>query len=134
MSSYVGSSLVLSWVTSAATTSLSGDFRTFTVNDTLDTVDATAGADAIKQWLAGPTDRTASLMYVHQGGITDVNLVDSGQVGTLLVYPEGTASTKPLYTFPFLVNSCSKSFPYNNIVEFTIGFVSQGAGSIGTVT
>ena len=132
MATYIGSSLVLSWVTTSATTALSGDSRTFTVNENLDTVDATAGADTIKQWLAGPTDRTASLSYLHQGGITDISLLQPGQVGTLLVYPEGTTTTKPLYTYPLLISSLAKSIPYNNVVQIDVGFMSYGAGSIGT--
>ena len=132
MATYIGSSLVLSWITSAATTSLSGDSRTFTVNDNLETVDATAGADTTKQWLAGPKDRTASLTYLHQGGITDLGVTETGQVGTLLVYPEGTGTTKALHTYPLLVSSRSLSYPYNNVAQVDLGFMSYGAGSIGT--
>jgi len=132
MASYVGSSLILNWITAAATTSLSGDARTFTQNETIDTVDATAGADTQKQWLPGPKDRTANLTYLHQQGTADIVLTYPGQIGTLDVYPQGSSTGSPKYSYPFLVNSYAKSIPYAGVVEHTIGFLSYGSAVLGT--
>ena len=134
MATYAGSSLALVWTTSTGTTNLEGDFRTLTINENIDTIDATAGADAEKKYIAGPTDRNMSLTYLHQEGTADIAELQSGQVGTLTVYPEGTASTKPTYTIPALISQgASWNIAYNAAVEITVGWLNYGDMVIGTV-
>jgi hypothetical protein len=133
MATYMGSSLVLSWKTSTGTTALQGDYRTFTINDNVDLVDATAGADADKTYLPGAKDGQASLTYLHQSGTADIQQLKAGQIGTLEVSPEGTAATKPKYSYPMIVNpGASWNIPYAGAVEISVGFQKNGARTDGT--
>ena len=68
MAGYIGSALVVTWIQSAATTTLTGDHKSFTYTPSINLVDETAGADANKNYLAGVKDGNATYNAVLQSG------------------------------------------------------------------
>lgn len=109
---------------------IQADFREFTVDLTLDTVDVSAGSEAAKSYLAALQDGTASLTWAY----VDLGTADSGyipqlkigQEGTLLWGPEGTAAGLPKGGAVALVTSVSKPHTYNDIVTRTAEFQFSG--------
>jgi len=130
MSEYIGSGLYLAFK-NATTTTLSSDYRTFDTDETSDAVDATAGSDTRKVWLASVMDGSASCQLVDQtGGTTLWEALAPQTNGTLEWAPEGTASTKPKYTNLAIVTSRKRSTPYDGVVVLNVDFKLSGAGTI----
>jgi hypothetical protein len=128
MPAYRGSSLNISWVTSAGTVDLSGDFRTVSYNPSIDLVDQTAGSDSQKTYIAGLKDGQISFSAVMQaGGTLLTNSLVEGTGGTLFVSPEGTASTKQKITLPAIAMGARYNIPYADIVEVSCDFQQNGA-------
>ena len=133
MASYSGSSLVVTWILAASTTTLTGAFKSFSYNPSIDLIEATAGADAFKSYLSGPKSGQASFSANQQSGSTSWGtLMAEGQVGTLKVSPEGTGAGKQLITIPAISMGCKWNTPYNDVVEVSIDFTQNGTVAHGT--
>ena len=132
MSTYAGSSLVVSWIQAAATTVLTGDHKSLTYTPSINFYDATAGADTHKSYIPGVKDGSATFNANFQsgtvaGGTVTFAVLAEGTPGTLQWQPEGTASTKPKYVIPALAQGPQFSYPYDNVVEVTVNFQQNGA-------
>ena len=129
MAEYTGKDLVIKW----GGTVISGDQRTFTVSDTAELVDATAGADARKVWLTGPTDGEASAsILAGTAGTANYNALAPGQSGTLFWAPEGTAAGKQTWTALAVSTGRSMDIPYNDVVVMNPTWKLSGAVTGGT--
>lgn len=139
MSAYSGSALNVQWVQIAATTTLTGDYRKFTFTPSISFVDETAGADAHKQYISGIKDSNATFEAVLQSGTGaggtatfGGTILTEGSYGTLIWSPEGTAASKPKFTWPCFSQGVSYSESYDDIVPVTVNFQGNGAVSHGT--
>lgn len=134
MAKYAGSALYATWICAAGTIVLSGSQTEYSNNLTRDQYDASAGSDAYRTYVAGIMDHTHSLSAKHDAGGTalmNALRVAANQIGTLIVAPEGTASTKPKETYPVNVNSLDNAFPYDNVVTISVSFQGNGAPTYG---
>lgn len=128
MAEYTGSGLVLNWIYSGGTVSLSGDSRSFTFNPTVDMIDTTAGSDAARTFIASYKTVACSVSLVAQtGGTVLEDALKAGTFGTLIAQPEGTATGKRKYTIPAYSMGAQFTFPYDNLVEITCDFQPSGA-------
>ena len=128
MTSYAGSTLYATWVTSSGTTVLSGDFRTFTLTPTINLYDETAGADSHAQYIPGLKNATCSFGCLQQAsGTAFYTALIEGAQGTLIVGPEGTASGKQKITIPAISMGVTWTQPYNELVSIDIQFQESGA-------
>jgi hypothetical protein len=119
MAEYVGSSLYMTF----AGTVLSGDYRSFNTNETIDQVDATAGSDTSKSFVVTTRDATASASLVDQSAGTALwNSLVPGASGTLIWAPEGTAAGKPKYTALAHVTSRGRETAYDGLVVLSFDF------------
>jgi hypothetical protein len=131
MAGYTGSAMYLSWINSAGTAILSGDYRKFDYTPSMDLVDQTAGADTNKTYLTSLKDGRASFSGLFQNGanvggtITASTLVE-GASGTIIFGPEGTATGKPKYTIPCISLGAAFSYPYSDNVEISCDFQQNG--------
>jgi hypothetical protein len=137
MTSYIGSSWAGSFVTSAGTVQLGGDYRTFDYNPTIDLLDETAGADTAKQKVPYMKDSTAKFSGLLQagtsaGGTSMAALCVEGASGTLFWCPEGTAAGKPKYTQPAICLGSQFKYAYNNFTEISIAWEGNGPRVEGT--
>jgi hypothetical protein len=123
----------LVWVWSGGTVNLDGDYRTCTFTSSVDVVDGTAGADANKVKYMGMKDATANVSLVAQTGGTAMNAaLVAGNVGTLTIQPEGTATGKPKITFPSFSTGASYEYPYNDVALLSCGFEANAAYTVGS--
>lgn len=132
MSSYAGSSLVVTWTTSAATTTLTGNHRNFTYTPSMEFIEETAGADVTKLYLASVKDGSASFEAVLEsgtaaGGTLNYATCTEAQVGTLKWQPEGTAVPKPYSEIPAICQGAAYAYPYRDIVSITVNWQQNGA-------
>jgi len=128
---YTGKDLYVKFGTQALTT----DYRSWTEEETIDTVDKTAGADTVKTYLTTQKDGTASIDVLDStGGTAMWAAVAVGTEGTLEWAPEGTASTKPRHYVNAIVTSRSKPVAYADVVAFTVNFQFSGAVTDTTYT
>ena len=130
MSRFTGKDLYVKF----GSTVLTADHRTFDVDETADQIDATAGADTRKVYLAGLIDGKASMSLLGtSGGTTDWAAVTPQTSGTLEWGPEGTTGGKPKFTCgTALVLGRKTSYPYNDVVSYDINWALSGAVAGGT--
>lgn len=132
MPAYVGKDLVVQWATTGGTTTVTGDFRSFSYTPSVDLVDQTAGPDTQKTYLPNLKDGQCSLAAVMQASGTALSVaLAEGTQGTLFVGPEGTASTKQKLTIPAISMGAKFNIPYADIVELSCDFQQNGARTDG---
>ena len=123
-----GKNLDVQWINPAGTTSLNGDYRRCDVSETTDLIDASAGADAAKTYVAGLKDSQVQVTTVYQSaGTVLLDAVDDGTSGTLVISPEGTSTGARKITIPALVQSRAIPFAYDGLVEISVTFQGNGA-------
>ena len=127
-----GKSAVINWIWTGGTVGLNADYRSVGFNDTTDMADTTAGNDTHKTQIA--TIKSSSIDYsgVFPSGTAGTALIGAlavGNSGTLQIYPEGTAATNLLRSYPSIVQSLKQTTPYKDVVEISATFTSNGAWS-----
>lgn len=134
MAEFTGQNLYVQWnAGSAGTIDLSGDYRTVSWNPSIGMVDATAGSDPFKSYLATQKDTTVSYGGVFQtAGTGTENALLTGQYGTLTIGPEGTAAGKRKYTLPAYSQGGKFNFSYSDVVELACDFQGNGTATYGT--
>lgn len=128
MTRQTGKNMWAQFITSGGTAQLNGDQQNFSVDISLDKIDASAGSDDFHSYLAGLKDFSATLEKISQGSggtATDSKLVE-GTTGTLLWAPEGTATGKPKWGIVALVTKYSTVHPFNDVVKDTVEFAPYG--------
>jgi hypothetical protein len=137
MSTFAGSSIVIGWQQSAATTTITGDHKSFTFTPSINLINSTAGADANATYIAGVKDGTWTFNSNLQtgtasGGTSTFSTLAEGNLGTLWVYPEGSTAGKTCWRYPSIAQGAAFSFPYDNVVEATVNGQLNGARVEGT--
>lgn len=101
MPEFTGKDMVINWVWSGGTLSLTSDQHSFTYTPSVKKFQTRTGNEAAETYQFGATDFTAQYDGLAQTGGTAINAALAiGVAGTLTVAPEGTASGKPKYVFP----------------------------------
>lgn len=117
-------------------TVLSTDFRSFEQNQTTDTIEVTAGADAQKTYLFTVDDGTASLTMLYLAGSSGsaiYDAVENGTEGTLVWAPDGSSGNNAYYSVNAGVTERGVSHPYADVVELNVSWQFSGAVSSGTI-
>ena len=135
MAEYAGSAMVLRWVTTAGTTLLNTDFRTFTWTPTLNWIDATAGADTYEVLLPsyGVGAEIPITMVAQSAGSALVTALARQTAGSLVYYPGGTAAGQVYYTIPATSAGPQWSSPFNDVTTITASFRQTSVETVGTV-
>jgi len=137
MPAFSGSALIVSWLQAAATTILTGDHKSCSYTPSLTLYDQTAGADSNKSYVVGVKDGSITFNAIMQsgtgsGGTLTFSTLTEGNIGTLLINPEGTAAAKPRITIPAIAQGVAQSWPYDNVCETTCNWQQNGPRVEGT--
>lgn len=133
MPAYSGSAVVVDWVTSSGTTGLHADYKTISYTPSVDLIEVTAGSDADKSYVVGPKSGQASFTGIMQASGTAITAkLIEGQVGTLNIYPEGSASGKQKLSFPAISMGAKYSVAYAGVNELSADWTQNGARTDGT--
>lgn len=137
MAEYMGSAVVVSWVWSGGTLTLSGETRNCAVTPTQDTVDATAGSDPNRQYLPSFVDWTITWDGVAQNNATAATAGTAyaqallpGNTGTVTVGPYGTASNSLRYQMPAFSQGASITAPYADVVTVATSWRTSSGGTM----
>lgn len=134
MARFTGASLVMSWLPSTGgTITLSSDFQSVDYTPSGKLVTATAGADAFEVYLASTADTKVSytgLLDATSGTATETALA-ANTFGTLIIQPQGTATSKRKYTVPAYSGGANISYPFDNVVSLKVDFQGSGTPTVG---
>lgn len=104
---------------------LDGDQKVLRVNESIDTIDVSAGADTAHTYITSLTDGTATITLLRDD-TSATRLVDIGDEGDLVWGPEGNTTGDPRYTVNAILTSYEESYPFDGEVEVTIGLQYSG--------
>lgn len=117
----------------AGTLTLNTDYRTFEpVNDTMQSVDKSAGADTDMTYIKTLRDATLRASLLHDGGTLLGVQLATGNQGTLVIGPSGTADNAWKITRPVFIDSSVLTEGYNEISIWNVTWKPTAAGSYGT--
>jgi len=129
---FAGSALYAQWIHTGGTLVLSTESRNFSYNESIETIDATAGSDATRRKLASFKNATASLSYTAQSdGTATIGALAAGTRGTLIFGEAGTATGAPKTTLPAMSLGISRSVPYADVVTYDISWEATGDPTYG---
>ena len=119
-----------------AGTEISADYRTFDHDESIDIVDASAGADVARTYLKTLEDGSASMLILRQADGTASTdpwqVLDKGAEGTLEWAEEGTATGKPKHFVNTIITNRNKAIPYDDLVVMNFDFQFSGEVTDGT--
>lgn len=136
MTRYTGHDLAVLWNYSGGSVWLEEDFRALDVTESVTDANSTAGNDTYAGHLPTYTDANATfeMLGTTGSGTAHWTKLAPRTIGTLVWYPEGTASTKPTHSVAAYISSRDRSYPYADVVTVTVGFQFDGAITDGAVT
>jgi hypothetical protein len=141
MAEVLGSNAVVTWTYGGAgTIALSADYRSFGYTPSIATFDVSAGTETAKSYITGQKDFTAQYSGLYQangtasaGTASYSSAFGIGQVGTVVVQSEGTATGKPKWTFPvFCTSDPVTSLAYAELIMVNIAWQGNGAYTLST--
>ena len=110
------------------------EIRTWTINETADTLEDTTMGDSARTYKPSLTSWDGSMdVYWDE---TDTNGQGAATIGaeiTLNVYPEGATSGDSYYTGSAIVTGVSRTASFDGMVEASLTFQGTGALSASTV-
>lgn len=123
-----GKNLYVGWIDATGTATISGDQTSFDTGLEMETVDASAGADNWRVFLATMQNGSFKMESYFKGtnGTAVQARIEQGDTGTLLWGPEGTAAGKPKWGIPALVTKSDYTFPFDNLIKVTTEWQQQG--------
>ena len=117
-----------------AVATISGESRTFTLNEEAGTIDATTRDSTAKEYLVDDSEITAELSGVDVVGGAPALALDVNDIGTLIYYPEGDAVGKRTGTMTATVTTRNIESAHDGLVDWTIGWRVTTAITWGTVS
>jgi len=127
---YTGDLMVIKF----GTLDLTGQSRALTVDEQSAEIDVTTYGSVDKEFIAGMPDRTSTLDILDDdtSSLARVQLV-IGSKSSLVWFPLGTVSGKPMLTAATAaVTRRSKTYPYDDAVQFSVNFRLSGGITEGT--
>lgn len=103
------------------------EIRSYSVEETADTLETTSMGDAARTHLASLTSFSGSLdVYWDEADTAQIALTVGSSV-TIKFYPEGTASSAKYYSGTAIVTGVSRSASFDGLVEASISVQGNGA-------
>ena len=141
MAEVLGNNAVVTWTYgSQGTVVLSADYRSFGYSPSIDKFDGSCGTEPAKSYITGQKDFTAQYAGLYQssgtasaGTVSYSTAFALGQVGTVVVQTEGTATGKPKWTFPVFCSSDPvTNVAYNDLMQVQIAWQGNGTYTLST--
>ena len=108
------------------------EIRSYSVEETADTLETTSMGDAARTHLASLTSFSGSLdVYWDEVDTAQIALTVGTSV-TIKFYPEGTASSAKYYSGTAIVTGVSRSASFDGLVEASISVQGTGALTLAT--
>lgn len=132
---YTGSNVVIEFLPAGGTApadieTLSGDFTSFSYDQSTDVVDITAGNEKERAMIQTITALEWSISAFDTQAGFDKSVVYAGAQGLLTVYPKGKVNGKEYFAFNTVINGLNVSAPFDGAVEIEISGVRSGANTV----
>lgn len=108
------------------------EIRSYSVEETADTLETTSMGDAARTHLASLTSFSGSIDVYWDEADTAQTALTVGTSVTIKFYPEGTASSAKYYSGTAIVTGVSRSASFDGLVEASISV--QGTGALTLTT
>ena len=108
------------------------EIKSYSVEETSDTVETTSMGDAARTHLASLTSFSGSLDVFWDEVDTAQIALTVGTSVTIKFYPEGTASSAKYYSGTAIVTGVSRSASFDGLVEASISVQGTGALTLAT--
>jgi len=108
------------------------EIRSYSVEETADTLETTSMGDAARTHLASLTSFSGSLDVYWDESDTAQTALTVGTSVTIKFYPEGTASSAKYYSGTAIVTGVSRSASFDGLVEASISVQGTGALTLAT--
>jgi predicted secreted protein len=108
------------------------EIKSYSVEETSDTVETTSMGDSARTHLASLTSFTGSLDVFWDEADTAQIALTVGTSVTMKFYPEGTASSAKYYSGTAIVTGVSRTGSFDGMVEASISVQGTGALTLAT--
>lgn len=108
------------------------EIRSYSVEETSDTVETTSMGDSARTHLASLTSFSGSLDVFWDEEDTAQIALTVGTSVAIKFYPEGTASSAKYYTGTAIVTGVTRSASFDGMVEASISVQGTGALTLAT--
>lgn len=108
------------------------EIKSYSVEETSDTVETTSMGDSARTHLASLTSFTGSLDVFWDETDTAQTALTVGTSVTMKFYPEGTASSAKYYSGTAIVTGVSRTGSFDGMVEASISVQGTGALTLAT--
>ena len=108
------------------------EIKSYSVEETSDTVETTSMGDSARTHLASLTSFSGSLDVLWDEEDTAQIALTVGTTVTLKFYPEGTATSAKYYEGSAIVTGVTRSASFDGLVEASISVQGTGALSLET--
>ena len=108
------------------------EIKSYSVEETSDTVETTSMGDAARTHLASLTSISGSLDVFWDETDTAQIALTVGTSVTIKFYPEGTASSAKYYSGTAIVTGVTRSASFDGMVEASISVQGTGALTLAT--
>lgn len=124
---FAGTAVVVQWIYSGGTVTLSGDTRSCTITPSVSNYDSTSSGDSRMRRLPGRGDATVAWEGVaNQGGTALLAALAAGTTGTVIVGPQGTATGSPRTTVSGICMGATQNIPYADVVTLSVSWEGDG--------
>ena len=109
-----------------------GELRSYTLEQTSDTIEDSSMGDTVRSYKAGLKSSSGSASVFFDEADAGQLLCTVGSSITLNLFPEGNASGDKFYAVDAIVTGYNVSASFDGMVEAEITFQGNGAVTIGT--
>jgi predicted secreted protein len=109
-----------------------GELRSYTLEQTSDTIEDTSMGDSVRTYKAGLKASSGSASVFFDEADAGQLLCTVGSSITLNLFPEGNQSGDKFYAVDAIVTGYNVSASFDGMVEAEITFQGNGAVTIGT--
>ena len=109
-----------------------GELRSYTLEQTSDTIEDTSMGDSVRTYKAGLKGSSGSASVFFDEADAGQLLCTVGSSITLNLFPEGNQSGDKFYAVDAIVTGYNVSASFDGMVEAEITFQGTGAVTIGT--
>ena len=109
-----------------------GELRSYTLEQTGDTIEDTSMGDSVRSYKAGLKSSSGSASVFFDEADAGQLLCTVGSSITLNVFPEGNTAGDKFYALDAIVTGYNVSASFDGMVEAEITFQGNGAVTIGT--
>lgn len=127
MATNKGSSGVVKIAANGGSVAAVGEVRSYSIDETADTIEDTAMGDTVKTYLSSLTDATLTVDALWDDGDVQQLILDTGVDIDWEIHPTGTGTGEKYYSGGGVVTAKTISASYDGLVEASFSVQVSGA-------